>query len=106
MSFSFNLNYVIIRTNRVKVSEFEILYERKWNMPASKKKKEMHNVKESRRKRVKRLKTMIVAGAVILLFASVILNFVLLFKVLRLEGQIDKLYSQTNIAITQDDLYL
>lgn len=75
-------------------------------MPANKKKKETHNAKESRRKRVNWMKNMIVAGAVILLFTSVILNFLLFFKVLHLEGQIDKLCSQDNVVITQDFRYL
>lgn len=72
-------------------------------MPASKKKKEMYNIQSAKRKRVNRLKTVIVAGAIILLFTSVILNFLLVFKVLHLESQIDTLYS---VTITQDNLYL
>lgn len=75
-------------------------------MPANKKRKETHNAMEARRKRVNRLKNMIVAGAVILLFTSVILNFLLFFKVLRLEGQIDKLCSRDNVVITQNFRYL
>lgn len=75
-------------------------------MPANKKTKETHNARTSRRKRVNCLKSMIVAGAVILLFTSVALNFLLLFKVLQLESQIDKLYSQTDMVITQDSMYL
>lgn len=75
-------------------------------MPANKKRKETHNAMEARRKRVNRLKNMIVAGAVILLFTSVILNFLLFFKVLRLEGQIDKLCSRDNVVITQNSRYL
>ena len=75
-------------------------------MSAGKKKKEMHNTKASRRKRVNRLKTVIVAGAVILLFTSVIMNIVLVFKILHLENQIDKLYSVTETVIMQDNMYL
>lgn len=48
-----------------------------------------------RRMRVNRIKSCIVVFAVILLFTSVILNFVLMFKVMHLEGQIDQLYSAT-----------
>lgn len=75
-------------------------------MPASNTNKKMHNNKASRRKRVNRLKSLIVIAAVILLFTSVILNFVLVFKVLKLEYQIDRIYSQNDITITQDFLYM
>lgn len=46
-----------------------------------------------RRNRVNRIKTFIIFIAVLLLVASVCLNFVLLFKVLHLEGQMNQLYS-------------
>ena len=75
-------------------------------MPASNKKKEVHNNKASRRNRVNRLKSLIVFAAIVLLFTSVILNFLLVFKVLQLEGQIDKLYSRNNVVVTQDILYM
>ncbi len=75
-------------------------------MPASNNTKEVHNNKASKRKRVNRLKTVIVFAAVILLFTSVILNFALVFKVLKLEGQIDRIYSQNNAIVTQDFLYM
>lgn len=75
-------------------------------MPASKNTKEVHNNKASKRKRVNRLKSLIVLAAVVLLFTSVILNFALVFKVLKLEGKIDKIYSQDNVVVTQDILYL
>ena len=75
-------------------------------MPASNKKKEVHNNKASRRNRVNRLKSLIVFAAIVLLFTSVILNFLLVFKVLKLEGQIDKLYSRNNVVVTQDILYM
>lgn len=75
-------------------------------MPASKNTKEVHNNKASKRKRVNRLKSLIVLAAVVLLFTSVVLNFALVFKVLKLEGKIDKIYSQDNVVVTQDILYL
>lgn len=46
-----------------------------------------------RRNRVNRIKTFIIFIAVLLLVASVCLNFVLLFKVLHLEEQMNQLYS-------------
>ncbi|MGN0497284.1 MAG: hypothetical protein ACI4GW_13745 [Lachnospiraceae bacterium] len=46
-----------------------------------------------KRKRVNRIKSFIVLCAILLLFSSVILNFVLMFKVMHLENQIDHLYS-------------
>lgn len=70
-------------------------------MPASKKTKEVHNNKASRRNRVNQIKSLIVFGAVLLLFTSVILNVVLVFKVLKLEGQIDKLYSQNYTVVNE-----
>ncbi len=75
-------------------------------MPASKKRKAVNTVQAHRRKRVNHLKTIIVAGAVILLFTSVILNFVLVFKVLHLENQIDKLYSEASVNVIQNSFYL
>lgn len=69
-------------------------------------KKEGKNAQLARRKRVNRFKTIIVAGVVILIGTSVILNIVLVFKVLHLESQINKLYSQTPVVITQNDLKL
>lgn len=70
-------------------------------MPASKNTKEVHNNKVARRNRVNRIKSFIIFAAVLLLFTSVILNVVLVFKVLKLEGQIDKLYSQNYTVVTQ-----
>lgn len=75
-------------------------------MPASNNTKEVRNNKASKRKRVNRLKSLIVLAAVILLFISVILNFALVFKVLKLEGQIDQIYSQSNTIVTKDFLYM
>ncbi len=75
-------------------------------MPASKKTKKVHNKKSERRNRVNRLKSLIVFVAVILLFTSVALNFMLVFKVLKLEGQIDKIYSQCNTEMTQEFLHM
>lgn len=51
-----------------------------------------HN-QDKKRKRVNRIKYFIILCAVILLFTSVILNFVLMFKVLHLEEQMNQLYS-------------
>ncbi len=48
-----------------------------------------------RRIRINRMKSFIVFFAVILLFTSVILNFILMVKVMHLEGQIEQLYSTT-----------
>lgn len=70
-------------------------------MQANKKRKEGNTTQASRRSRVNHLKTMILIGAVILLFTSVILNFALMIKVLHLENQIDRLYSETQILVTQ-----
>ena len=75
-------------------------------MPASNTKQKMSPQKAARRKRVNRLKSLIVIVAVILLFTSVALNFALVFKVLKLEEQIDKLYSQYNVTVTEDILYM
>ena len=53
-----------------------------------------------KRKRVNRMKSIIVAAAILLLFVSAILNIVLIFKVFSLEQQVDKLYSnQTQTAV-------
>lgn len=74
-------------------------------MPADKKKKEISNKQTAKRKRVNRLKSLIIFGAVILLFTSVILNFVLVFKVLHLEKQINQLYSvNTEIYMNTSNL--
>lgn len=62
-------------------------------MPADNKRRNTEIRQTVKRKRVNRLKTLIVAGAIILLFTSVILNIALIFKVLHLEGQIDQLYA-------------
>lgn len=62
------------------------------------------NVKEAaRRRRVKRLKSLIIGVVVILLFLSVILNFILAFKVLRLEQKVEQLYSQEYVP---DNMYV
>lgn len=106
LRFQFIIDYDIIHCNRVMISEIRNQYERIWNMPTSKNTKEVRNNQASKRKRVNRLKSLIVFAAVVLLFTSVILNFVLVFKVLRLEGQIDKLYSHNDVVITQDILYM
>ena len=52
----------------------------------------------ARNKRANRIKKAILSVAVILLFASVVLNIILAIKVFRLETKIDKLYSQTLIS--------
>lgn len=80
--------------------------ERIWNMPASNNNKKVHNYKASRRNRVNRLKSLIIIAAVVLLFTSVTLNFLLVFKVLKLEEQVDKLYSQNHVVVTRDILYM
>lgn len=63
-------------------------------MSASKKKNKENSDQAVRRKRVNRMKTFIILIALVLLFASVVLNFALAFRVLHLESQIDKLYSE------------
>lgn len=57
-----------------------------------------NNKSKNNRKRVNRIKYLIVAFAVLLLVSSVVLNFVLMFKVLHLEQQIDQLYSFIQIT--------
>lgn len=71
-------------------------------MPANNKKKDTKRIQAAKRKRVNRLKKIIVAGAVILLLTSVILNFVLVFKVLHLESQINQLYSLSFVPALQN----
>lgn len=63
-------------------------------MSASKKTNKENTDQAARRKRVNRFKTLIVLVALVLLFTSVILNFALAIRVLHLESQIDKLYSE------------
>ena len=67
---------------------------------------ENHNKKASKRKRVNRLKTLIVFGAVVLLFSSVILNFVLIMKVLKLESKINQIYSQNQMVVLEEQIYI
>lgn len=71
-------------------------------MPANKKNRDTKNIQATKRKRVNRMKSFIIAGAVILLFTSVILNFILVFKVLHLESQIDQLYSVNSVSVVQE----
>ncbi len=61
----------------------------------SKNKHTAQNPAAIRKRRIQRMKHFILFCAVFLLFASVILNLVLVFKVIHLEGQIDQLYSST-----------
>jgi len=75
-------------------------------MSANRKETDRKNTQLSRRKRVNRFKTMIIIGAVVLICTSVLLNIVLVFKVLHLENEIDKLYSQTPVVVTQNNIYL
>lgn len=101
-SFPFRVNYVIIGNNRVKILTIKIIYERIFSMSTSRKNREKNSLQPSRRKRINRLKTFIVIGAVVLLCTSVILNIILVFKILHLENQFDILYSQTPVVVTQD----
>lgn len=71
-------------------------------MPANNKRQDTKGIQAAKRKRVNRLKRIIVAGAVILLLTSVILNFVLVFKVLHLESQINQLYSLSHVQVLQN----
>lgn len=71
-------------------------------MPANKKNKDIKNIQAAKRKRVNRIKSFIIAGAVILLFTSVILNIILVFKVLHLESQMDQLYSANSVFVVQE----
>lgn len=73
-------------------------------MSAGNKKKEGNTLQASRRKRVHCIKTIIIIGAVVLIFTSVILNIVLVFKILHLEKQVDILYSQTPVVVTQSNV--
>lgn len=75
-------------------------------MSASKKTNKENTEQAARRKRVNRFKTLIVIFALVLLFTSVILNFVLAIKVLHLESQIDQLYSEVRTETTQNLTYL
>lgn len=75
-------------------------------MSANRKETDRKNTQLSRRKRVNCFKTMIIIGAVVLICTSVLLNIVLVFKVLHLENEIDKLYSQTPVVVTQNNIYL
>lgn len=62
------------------------------------------NAKETaRRQRVKRLKNLIIGVVVFLLFLSVILNFILAYKVLGLEQKVEQLYSQEYVF---DNMYV
>lgn len=70
-----------------------------------KKKHTTQNQMIVRSRRVKRMKQFILASAVLLLLASVTLNLVLVFKVMHLEGQIDRLYSSTQIYGGQDEFF-
>ena len=106
LMFQFISYYDILYSNRVMNFRWWNQKERIRDMPASNNNKKMHNKKAARRNRVNRLKSLIVLAAVILLFSSVILNFLLVFKVLKLEEQVDKLYSQNNVVVTQDILYM
>jgi len=56
---------------------------------------------DERRKRVQRMKTFIILTALGLLFLSIILNFVLLFRVMNLQSKINELYSVTTDQITE-----
>ncbi len=60
--------------------------------------------KTARRKRVNRLKRIIIGVVIILLFLSVILNFILACKVLRLEEKVNHLYSKE--CDMKEDLYV
>lgn len=66
--------------------------------------KKSDNIQSKRKKRVNRLKTMIVFMAVFLLLASVILNFVLVFKVFELQSKVDKLYSMAQVPVSMEVL--
>lgn len=75
-------------------------------MSASKNTNKENTNQAARRKRVNRFKTFIVFVALVLLFTSVLLNFFLAIKVLHLESQIDKLYSEVQIETMQNLTYL
>jgi hypothetical protein len=93
--FIFNLICVIIYFNRAKVLKVKIEDERIGIMAGSKR---ADDAQRKRRKRVSRLKTVIIIAAMILLLASVVLNFVLLVKVFHLQNQVEKLYSATSVV--------
>lgn len=58
--------------------------------------------KQNKRKRVNRMKSLIIVLAVILLFTSVVLNFALVLKVLHLEQQVSRLYSDSQFVVSRD----
>lgn len=55
-----------------------------------------------RKKRVNQLKMIIVFVSILLVLASVILNFILMFKVIQLQNKIDKLYSMERSMVTME----
>lgn len=71
-------------------------------MSDNKNKNSKQLAQQRQKKRVARMKSFIIACAVILLFSSVILNFILIFKVLHLENQVDMLYSATQAVVCTD----
>lgn len=75
-------------------------------MLANETRTKVNHLEVTRRKRVRRMKMMILTGVVILLFTSVIINFVLIFKVLHFEKKIHKLYSNENTVIVQEQTHI
>lgn len=71
----------------------------------NKKKMKQNKAMAAKRRRVNTLKTLIVFAAVILLFTSVTFNLVMVVKVLHLDRQIGKLYSDSAVTV-QNTLYL
>jgi len=66
--------------------------------------KKAENAQIKRKKRVNRLKMLIVCMAAFLLLASVILNFILVFKVFELQGKVNKLYSMAPATVAMEVL--
>lgn len=60
----------------------------------------LNNNQNIRKKRVQKIKILIILSVVLLLFSSLILNFVLIFKVLHFEECIHNLYSSNDLYIS------
>ena len=55
---------------------------------------------QKRRKRINNIKLFIISGILIILFTSVILNIVLIFKVMNLEQRMERLFTSDNYSVT------
>ena len=62
------------------------------------------NMPESRRKRINSIKICIVLGAISLLLISIVLSFVLLYKVLKLEQRLNNVLSLNDYSVTIEQI--